>query len=264
MKISAILVRYSEIGTKSRQTRRRWEDLLIKNIQADIGEESEVFCSRGRVVVLTERERDLSSVFGIVSYSPAMRVEQELGKIKEHAARIYTGERFRISARRISKEFPYTSRQVNEIVGEHLVKQGGSVDLERFEEEIGIEFLDGYAYIYKETIRGPGGLPVGVQGRVLCFIEDEDDLAAAYLMLKRGCEIDYRGRIPEELYRYSQGHEIHPYDEDRTYPFAVSGKTLDNVEELFKTREKIGGEYGMKTLFPMVAYYDRADNIIKQ
>ncbi|MEA1993420.1 MAG: THUMP domain-containing protein [Euryarchaeota archaeon] len=211
-----------------------------------------IFRFRGRIVILSSEKCDLSSIFGVVSFSSSIRIKQDIEKIKKTAAEIYNGGVFRVSARRITKEFPLTSRRVNEIVGEHLVKKGGSVDLENFEEEIGIEFLDGHAYLFKERIDGPGGLPVGVQGRVLCIMEDKQDLAAALLMLKRGCEIDYCGKNPKELYKYSSGHEIHPYDEKEPYPFAVSGKTLENFEELLEEKKRIEKKYGLKTLFPLI------------
>lgn len=254
---NSILVRYSEIGTKSRQTRKKWENTLIYNIKGylKIGFRS-MFCLRGRIIILTEEICDLKNIFGVASFSPAIRVEQDIEKIKEKAGEIYSGKRFRVSTRRITKEFPYSSQRVNEIVGEYLVKKGGKVDLENFEEEIGIEFLNNYVYIYKEKIRGAGGLPVGVQGRVLCFLEDEKDIKAAYLMLKRGCEIDYCGKDPRELYKYSTGHKISEYNKETQYVFAVSGKNLDNFEELLETKKEIENTYGMKTLFPMLINYD--------
>jgi thiamine biosynthesis protein ThiI len=221
----------------------------------------EIICSKGRIIILTERVFDLTPLFGVVSFSPAVRTEQNMEKIKEIAASMYRGKTFRVSARRISKEFSFPSQQVNEIVGEYLVQRGGKVDLEHFDQEIGIEFLDDYVYIFTERVAGSGGLPVGVQGRVLCFIEDERDIRAAYLMLKRGCEIDYCGKEPNELYRYSSGHEIRPYDGETRYTFAVSGKTLDNFKELLRTKRRIEENYGMKTLFPLAAYHDRIGDL---
>lgn len=257
MMYNSVLVRYSEIGIKSRQTRKKWENILIHNIkeylEVDFGN---IFCSRGRIVILTGKKCDLKNIFGVVSFSPAVMIGQDMERIKEKAGEIYSGKKFRVSAKRITKEFPYSSRRINEIVGEHLVKKGGKVDLEDFEEEIGIEFLNHYAYIYKEKIKGPGGLPVGVQGKVLCFLEDERDITAAYLMLKRGCEIDYCGRNPKELYKYSVGHKIHEYNKETRYIFAVSGKSLNNFEEFLETKKRIEDKYGMKTLFPMLINYD--------
>ena len=251
MRHNSILVRYSEIGIKSRQTRKRWEKILIRNIREYL-KVDDIICSKGRIILLTERKCDLKNIFGIASYSPAIKVDQDIEKIKKIAEEIYSGKKFRVSAKRITKEFPYPSQRVNEIIGEALVRRGGEVDLENFEEEIGIEFLDNYAYIFKERIKGPGGLPVGVQGKVLCFIEDERDIKAGYMMLKRGCEIDYCGKKPVELYKYSPGHEIRKYNRDTEYLFAVSGKNLDDFEELIKTKRKIEKEYGLKTLFPVL------------
>ncbi|RLF99130.1 tRNA 4-thiouridine(8) synthase ThiI, partial [Thermococci archaeon] len=107
---NSVLVRYSEIGTKSRQTRKKWENILIHNIKeylkVDFGN---IFCSRGRIVILTEKECDLKNIFGVVSFSPAVMIEQDMERIKEKAGEIYSGKKFRVSAKRITKEFPYSS-----------------------------------------------------------------------------------------------------------------------------------------------------------
>ncbi len=57
---------------------------------------------------------------------------------------------------------------------------------------VSIEVVSGTALISCEKHPGPGGLPVGVSGRVACLLSGGiDSPVAAYAMLKRGCQADF-------------------------------------------------------------------------
>jgi thiamine biosynthesis protein ThiI len=51
-----------------------------------------------------------------------------------------------------------------------------------------VELLAKDAYYYMDKFPGPGGLPVGVSGKVACLVSGGiDSPVAAYRMMKRGC-----------------------------------------------------------------------------
>jgi thiamine biosynthesis protein ThiI len=55
-----------------------------------------------------------------------------------------------------------------------------------------VELAGGKAYLYFERIKGLGGLPVGVSGKVLSLLSGGlDSPVAAWLMMKRGCHVDF-------------------------------------------------------------------------
>jgi thiamine biosynthesis protein ThiI len=57
---------------------------------------------------------------------------------------------------------------------------------------VGVEVLDDKALVRINKMRGLGGLPVGVSGRVLVLLSGGiDSPVAAWLMAKRGCQVDY-------------------------------------------------------------------------
>ncbi|ASJ16901.1 tRNA 4-thiouridine(8) synthase ThiI [Thermococcus chitonophagus] len=205
--MNTVIVRYGEIGTKSRQTRRWFERILINNIREALVSEDieykEVFSKHGRVIVRTNRAVEASSVlvrvFGIVSLSPAMEVEASLEKINKTALKLFRKKakelsiknpKFRVTARRITKEFPLNSLELQAKVGEYILEnEECEVDLHNYDIEVGIEIMEGRAYIFTEKIRGWGGLPIGTQGKMVGILEDKKSALAIFLMMKRGVEV---------------------------------------------------------------------------
>jgi thiamine biosynthesis protein ThiI len=55
--------------------------------------------------------------------------------------------------------------------------------------ELFIEIRDELAYFCLEKIKGPGGLPMGSQGRILSLIQTYNSILASWYMMRRGCNI---------------------------------------------------------------------------
>lgn len=212
--MNVVVVRYGEIGTKSRQTRRWFENILMNNIREALVSEGiefkKVEAKHGRVLVRTNRAKEavevLTRVFGIVSLSPAMEVEADLEKINKTALKLFRRKkreldiarpRFRVTARRITKEFPLKSPEIQARVGEYILENEGSeVNLHNYDIEVGVELMDGKAYVFVDKVKAWGGLPIGTQGKVVALLSGGiDSPVAAFLMMKRGVEI-----IPVHIY----------------------------------------------------------------
>ena len=243
-----VLVRYGEIALKSDQTRKWWNKILINNMK-DCLEKNDVSYSSinivsGRFIVHTDKFNEasfaLKDVFGIKSLSPALRIEQDIELIKKKSIEmsIGAGKKFRVSARRITKEFQMTSNEVNEMLGAYLKDSLNlEVSLKNYDFELGIEFLEGYAYLFNSKIEAFGGIPIGVQGEVICLVSSGfDSPVAAWLLMKRGCKINllhfkitdeghkkYK-ELKNELQKYSYGHEINEFVID-ALPYLSKTKT---------------------------------------
>ena len=212
--MNVTLVRYGEIGTKSRQTRRWFESILMNNIREALVSEGiefkKVEAKHGRILVRTNKVREavevLTRVFGIVSLSPAMEIDADLEKINKTAVRLFRRKkreltlerpRFRVTARRITKEFPLKSPEIQAKVGEYILENEDSeVNLHNYDIEVGVELMEGKAYVFVDKVKAWGGLPIGTQGKVVALLSGGiDSPVAAFLMMKRGVEV-----IPVHIY----------------------------------------------------------------
>jgi thiamine biosynthesis protein ThiI len=117
-----------------------------------------------------------------------------LEAVQETAEKALTGrsfETFRVTARRADKTFPLTSQQVNEVLGDFVRKRFPvRVDLKNPELTLFVQILPKEAFVHLEKVPGPGGLPVGVAGRVIALVSGGiDSPVAAYRMMRRGCPV---------------------------------------------------------------------------
>lgn len=174
---------------------------------------------QGRIVVSTQDEkalRVLKCVFGATSLSFAQKIERDVQKIKEEALGLFKkmaepDQTFRISTQRLDKTFALTSPQVNAAVGAYIVEQeGAQVNLNSPDLNIGIEILYNAAYVFAGRTPGYGGIPVGVQGKVLINLKDSRSVVAGWMMLRRGCELVVCGNVElaGHLEPFSSGHPI--------------------------------------------------------
>jgi tRNA uracil 4-sulfurtransferase len=96
-----------------------------------------------------------------------------------------------VSARRADKRFPLTSPQIEFEVGGRIKEaRGWHVDLSHPELTIFVEALTSEAFYAFGKEKGPGGLPVGVSGRVACLLSGGiDSPVAAWRIMHRGCRV---------------------------------------------------------------------------
>src|SRR5207249_9458403 len=55
--------------------------------------------------------------------------------------------------------------------------------------EIHVEVRENRGYVFADIVDGPGGLPMGSQGRALAVVDSEAALVSAWLAMKRGCRV---------------------------------------------------------------------------
>lgn len=199
-----ILVRYGEIALKGKN-RGQFEQQLHRNLKAAIRDcPAEVVRLYGRFMVTGPEEKleimleRLRKVFGVVSISSVRETELDLDQIKDLTANIVaslpSGENtFKVETRRSNKIFPYTSPQINQMLGTHLQELFPDliVDLKQPSFILSIEIGYGKVFIYLDRLAGPGGLPVGISGRSLLLLSGGiDSPVAGWLAMKRGLAVE--------------------------------------------------------------------------
>jgi len=199
-----ILLRFGEVALKGRN-RSALIRLLRRNLRACLAEndiQGEVVSVGQRIYVRTEQVEEalgpLSRVFGLVSLSPAIQAPRDIESLVAECVRqaeragVGPGVSFRVRARRVDKTFPLTSLEINRLAGEAIAGAlGGPIDLsEAAAVTIGVEVTTEGALVFGRVIPAPGGLPLGMEGRVVVLISGGiDSPVAAWMMMKRGCQI---------------------------------------------------------------------------
>ena len=199
-----LLVRYGEIGLKSASVRRRFEQQLVADIRrrhALAGVPCVISQARGRVFIDSDDWRKsceiLSRTFGVVSFSPVTKVSSEVEELKKAVLEfarplMFKEAAFAVRSRR-SGNHPYTSQEIAGTLGEAILKDNASlgitVDLDEPDVEVFVEVRDRSAYLFSTALPGPGGMPLGSQGRALSVVDSENGLASTWLMMKRGCSV---------------------------------------------------------------------------
>ena len=203
------IIHYHELALKG-NNRNYFEQHLVQNIRTalkDIGvRQVQNLHSRIRVELPSEasaeiiRER-LVRVCGVANFSLGRTIPLQLEKPDLEALSIAAGEElnaksfhtFRVTAKRADKRLTLTSMDIEQSVGAAICeKTGKKVSLKHPDLTVYIELLTKDAFCSAEKIEGPGGMPVGVSGRVACLISGGiDSPVAAYRLIKRGCQASF-------------------------------------------------------------------------
>ncbi|MFQ6020759.1 MAG: THUMP domain-containing protein [Candidatus Aenigmatarchaeota archaeon] len=194
MKPDCLLIRVGEQALKSKQVQKRFNKILLNNINSVIKDRIEK--GHNRIFIYTKNikktENILKRIFGITSFSPAYVCDSNLNDIKKLSLKIakkFKFKTFAIRVRRSGKHI-FNSQRIAEEVGDVIRKKlKVKVNLSKPDKEIFIECKSKKTYIFTKKIIGPGGFPLGTAGRVFGIIENKQDIVAAWLIMKKGCEL---------------------------------------------------------------------------
>lgn len=192
-----VLIAVDEIWTKSERVRRKLMKMLLEDIKERLKTEK-IRLGRGRIFIeeyKKEFEEKLRKVFGVSYFSPHIISKTDIEEIKRKTLDLLRGFNgtFKIDASRAWKGFEYNSLEINRIVGKYIVKEKGlKVDIRNPDRTIYIEVHKDKTYLFYEKIGGPGGLPLGCQGKgLMLFSGGIDSPVAAYLIGRRGLDLDF-------------------------------------------------------------------------
>ncbi|WP_273122832.1 tRNA uracil 4-sulfurtransferase ThiI [Bacillus weihaiensis] len=205
MKFDHILIRFGEISTKGRN-RKKFIDRLKRNIREVLNEYPNLRyeSNRDRLFIHLNNENHegivekLKPVFGIQSFSLAIKTKSELPEIKEMALQaiktLYKpNDTFKVTTKRAYKQFPLDTNELNYQIGSHILIHTTDlhVDVKNPMINVRVEIRSEATYITCFDYKGAGGLPVGSGGKAMLLLSGGiDSPVAGYLSLKRGVELE--------------------------------------------------------------------------
>lgn len=215
---TAFLIKYAEIGVKGKN-RYVFENALVSRIKAVLREcdgEFDVPKSDGRIFVYAKSEFDydeviaaLKRVFGISGICPMTEMEvapvAEVGPevvkfVRENVisapavmAKSHDGiVTFKVNTRRARKSYPTNSMEMNAELGGYILDEFPNMKVDVHEPDVMIHVeVREKIFMYAIEIPGPGGMPLGTNGKAMLLLSGGiDSPVAGYMISKRGVKLD--------------------------------------------------------------------------
>ena len=205
---TAFLIKYAEIGVKGKN-KYLFEEALAQQVKYALKRcegEFKVTRTEGRIYVhalsdfdYEETVDNLKTVFGISGICPVIHVADEgfekLSKVVvSYMDETYPDKNmtFKVQTRRARKNYPMDSMEINMALGEAILNAFPEirVDVHKPDVMLHVEIRE-KIYIYSMEIPGPGGMPVGSNGKAMLLLSGGiDSPVAGYMIAKRGVKID--------------------------------------------------------------------------
>lgn len=204
----SFLIKYAEIAIKGKN-RHLFEDALVSQIchaLREVDGEFNVRKEQGRIYVEAESEFDyeetveaLQHVFGIVGICPVIMAQDEgfdaLAQMVVAHVKEFYGDKsltFKVDARRARKNYPMTSMEINAELGGRILDACPNMSVDVHDPDVMVHVeIRNQINIYSSEIPGPGGMPVGTNGKAMLLLSGGiDSPVAGYMIAKRGVSID--------------------------------------------------------------------------
>ena len=208
MKKNLYIVRCGEVALKG-MNKPYFERVLLQRVKKalEIYEETEAMWVEGlmfvRVPASVPEDEVIERcvrVFGVASVSPAVQAPKDINEIGRMAADFMQDviktddiKTFKVKAKRADKNFPIQSPEIARQVGGMVLKECKvlTVDVHRPDCTLNVDVRREAAYIYRDKVKGFGGLPLGTNGKGFILMSGGiDSPVAAFMMAKRGMSIE--------------------------------------------------------------------------
>lgn len=210
MKPDVVIVRLGELTLKGKN-RHRFERRVLLQLDALRKEHPEVKLKLefGRIHIelhgapYEAAEKHLNRIFGLASYSPALKRSLELEDIQAGALALMKELEpapdspdsgiFKVAAKRSNKKYPHDSMELLQLVGSHVLRntERWRVDVHHPEVTLWVDIRDHEAFVYTDIIKGTGGYPLGTNGKAMLLLSGGiDSPVAGWLSMRMGLDIE--------------------------------------------------------------------------
>ena len=208
MLFQSFLIKYGEIGVKGKN-RYLFEDALMKQIRHALKTVEGTFLVTkefGRIYVDAKGDYDyeetidaLKQVFGIAWICPMFQTEEKdftllKKEVISYVEQVYPERKltFKVDSRRADKKYPISSEQMNRDLGEAVLEAFPEMKVDVHHPQVLLKVeIRNLVNIYSVMIAGPGGMPVGTNGKAMLLLSGGiDSPVAGYMIAKRGVVLE--------------------------------------------------------------------------
>ena len=276
----AWILRYGELGLKSKVVRRQFQRALSNNME-NLAINSQISLIQTRIKSMEAVTSDstpedvenlLCHILGLVAIDPA-RVISDVIDPCEVARLILESDELRgqkrtfgVRTKRIGANANYSSQEYSKEIGSCMCEQDESLSVNLTNPDIWVRLILEPDRVWQlgERIVTAGGLPPGVQGDVLCRVTDEESLLSTFLIMRRGSRVIPVEGSDENLVqilrmwdpfigRKTAIMDLHGKVKQR-HPWGVIGITVEDGESMIRRRASDVKTVPLSTLEPLCGW----------
>tara|TARA_B100001758_G_C18381388_1_gene597439 strand:- start:553 stop:1389 length:837 start_codon:yes stop_codon:yes gene_type:complete len=220
-------------------------------------------------------ERLLCHVLGVVAVDPAKTISQTIDPetvakaILENDPNVGQSRTFGVRTKRVGPKGKYRSQEYSAEIGAALCQLDESLSVNLTKPDIWFRLVlePEKVWLLDNRLTSAGGLPPGVQGDVLCRIDDEESLLSSFMIMRRGSRLIPVEGCDEDLLNILKNWDPYlgrnsivknPKGEKRfRHPWGVVGLTTEEGESLIKRRESDVKTVPLSSLEPLCGWTEQ-------
>lgn len=276
----AWILRYGELGLKSKVVRRQFQRALSNNME-NLAINSQISLIQTRIKSMEAVTSDstpedvenlLCHILGLVAIDPARVISDaidpyEVARLILESDELRGQKRtFGVRTKRIGANANYSSQEYSKEIGSCMCEQDESLSVNLTNPDIWVRLILEPDRVWQlgERIVTAGGLPPGVQGDVLCRVTDEESLLSTFLIMRRGSRVIPVEGSDENLVqilrmwdpfigRKTAIMDLHGKVKQR-HPWGVIGITVEDGESMISRRASDVKTVPLSTLEPLCGW----------
>jgi len=277
------ILRFGELGLKSKVVRRSFQRALRKNL-VQLAVNSSVPLVRDRLrdfdVVYSTAEPEvvedlICHGLGVVAIDRIVELSEDPDPelissllLKRHP-NVGKPRTFGVRVKRLGKKDIWDSQSYARALGASLIDQDSSlkVDLTNPDWWVKIILEPTKVSSIEKRILGPGGLPTGVQGDVLSQLSSEDDVLSSFLIMRRGSRIipvlNSKPEYIEILKKWDPFLGVRSRTKDETNrmyqrpAWGIVGLSIEDAQPFIERRENAVKTTPISTLEPLCGWTEK-------
>jgi len=216
----------AEFILKSSPVRRTLEQRLMDDLKVGLTragvEGFKIEKDAGRIIIRGMRDADTAAqrcarVFGVAFAASAVSLPASMESVLNAVVQLATaalapGQSFAIRTHRATAS-PLSRREIEINGGSEVLRvlqqNGVKVNLKTPDVKFFVDLVGDRAYVYHQRFRGPGGLPLSSQWRMLAVLDSGPlSVLAAYAMMRRGCLVELLIPISETIPSFAKDQQL--------------------------------------------------------